>query len=182
MISMDEFIRFIADGLMIIIFCVAIYGFAFKIPRKKWLYWAPRIALVGAVTYGLAKLAAWLYQPEMLRPFEKMGVEPGAAYLNNPGFPSDHALFAMFLVISVWVSTRNRTLAILLLILTIVMGLGRVLALVHTPLDVIGGFAIACVGGLLYRLLIGNVVQYGSRIRRGERNGPSRPHRSNRNN
>lgn len=178
---MDMIIRLVADGAVIAVFILALYGFAIKIPRSKWSYWAPRIALVGIVTYGLAKIAAYVYQPETMRPFEKLGVEPGAAYLNNPGFPSDHALFAMFLVIAVWVSTRHKPLAWTMLTLTLVMCLGRVLALVHTPADVIGGLAIAGIASLLYRLLDRNIVQYVPSSRRGEIHGSSKPHRGRRN-
>lgn len=165
-VDMDTVIKVIADGFVIAVFVLAMYGFLVKIPRKRWLYWAPRIAIVGIVTYTLAKIAAYLYQPETLRPFEKLGVDPGAAYLNNPGFPSDHALFAMFLVLAVWVSTRSRWLTLTMLGLTLAMCVGRVLALVHTPLDVIGGLAIACIGALGYRLLVRNVVQYPRRVRK----------------
>jgi membrane-associated phospholipid phosphatase len=41
-------------------------------------------------------------------------------------------------------------LTIILVVLTILMCIGRVLALVHTPLDVIGGVAIAAFGALWY--------------------------------
>ena len=107
--------------------------------------------MAGVTSYLAAKIIAFFYQPETLRPFEKLGVDPGAAYLPNPGFPSDHALFAMFLTLAVWFSTRNKWIAGAMLVMTLAMGVARVLALVHTPLDVIGGFAIATIGVIWYR-------------------------------
>lgn len=171
-VDMDTLIRIIADGLVVAVFLLAMYGFVCKIPRTKWLYWAPRIAVVGVCTYMAAKVAAYFYQPETLRPFEKLGVDPGAAYLNNPGFPSDHALFAMFLVCAVWVSTRSKWLTFTMLAMTLLMCVGRVLALVHTPVDVIGGLLIACCCATLYRLLVRNVVKYPPRARKEKKHVP----------
>ncbi len=147
---MDFIVQLIADGLLIVGVLVALGAFYFAVPKKKWRYWAIRIFGAGITTYGLAKFIGWLYQPEVLRPFEKLGVEPGALYLNNPGFPSDHVLFLAFLTLAVWFSTRNRYLAVIMLLITLLTAVGRVLALVHTSLDVIGGILIALVGIVWY--------------------------------
>lgn len=156
---MDTLVRLIADGSIIVISLLAAYAFVFVVPKSKWKFWAPRIILAGVTSYAAAKVAAILYQPETMRPFEKLGVDPGAAYLNNPGFPSDHALFAMFLTLAVWFSTKNKWLAGSMLILTLLMAVGRVVALVHTPADVIGGIAIAFVGIVWYRRKTKKVVK-----------------------
>lgn len=149
---MYEFIlRIAADGLMFIIGGLALYAFAFVIPRSLWWYWGWRIFLAGITAYLSAKLIGHFYQPETMRPFEKLGVEPGAAFLPNPGFPSDHALFAMFLTLAVWFSTRGTVIGATMLALTLLVCIARVVALVHTPLDVIGGVAIAFTGIIWYR-------------------------------
>lgn len=158
---MEELIlRFVADYLMFAIGIIALYTFAIVIPPKLWWYWGWRIFLAGATAYLVAKLVGHFYQPETMRPFEKMGVEPGAAFLPNPGFPSDHALFAMFLTLAVWFSTRSKLLAGTMLVLTVLVGVGRVLALVHTPLDVVGGILIAFTGIIWYRQTREKAVQY----------------------
>lgn len=155
----DMLLRIAADGFVIVIFLISIYAFAFKIPRNQWWSWGWRIVLAGLTAYLAAKIIGHFYQPELLRPFEKQGVEPGAAYLANPGFPSDHVLFATFLTLAVWFTTKQKKVALTLLALTIVMGIARVLALVHTPLDVIGGFVIAWTGVIWYRRKPKKVVQ-----------------------
>ncbi|MCB9820192.1 phosphatase PAP2 family protein [Candidatus Nomurabacteria bacterium] len=147
---MDLIIRIIADGLVIIVFLLAIYAFLFKVPKKLWWPWGWRIVAAGLTAYLLARLIGYFFQPESLRPFEKLGVQPGAAFLPNPGFPSDHMLFATFLTLAVWFSTKSRKLTTAMIILTVIMGVGRVLALVHTPLDVVGGFFIAALGAVWY--------------------------------
>jgi membrane-associated phospholipid phosphatase len=47
---------------------------------------------------------------------------------------------------SLWFEARQRKLAYVLAGLTILVAVGRVVALVHTPLDVVGGIAIAFLG------------------------------------
>jgi membrane-associated phospholipid phosphatase len=98
----------------------------------------------------IAKFAAIIYQPTDLRPFELLGLKPGAAYLNNPGFPSDHALFITVLAVAVWSETKNKLVSILLFIGVGLVCIGRVLALVHSPVDVIFGILIGLIGGLWY--------------------------------
>jgi membrane-associated phospholipid phosphatase len=148
--NFDMIIRIIADGAVIPIVLLAGYALIFQVPKGKRLEVYCRILMAGLTAYLLAKLLGSLYQPEGGRPFEQLGLDPGASYLNNPGFPSDHALFTAFLTLAVWFETRAKKIAVTLGVLTLLVCLGRVLALVHTPLDVIGGLLIAGVGALWY--------------------------------
>jgi len=146
----DFFIKFIADYLVIIIALISTYMLIFKIPRGKRVHSYKRILVAGLTSYMIAKFAAIIYQPTDLRPFELLGLKPGAAYLNNPGFPSDHALFVTVLAVAVWSETKNKLVSILLFIGVGLVCIGRVLALVHSPVDVIFGILIGLIGGLWY--------------------------------
>jgi len=108
----DFFIKFIADYLVIIIALISTYMLIFKIPRGKRVHSYKRILVAGLTSYMIAKFAAIIYQPTDLRPFELLGLKPGAAYLNNPGFPSDHALFVTVLAVAVWSETKNKLASI----------------------------------------------------------------------
>lgn len=137
--------RILADGLMVIMVLLAAFLLLVKLRRSlisRYDTYA-RIMLAGLSVYFTAKLVATFWQPETLRPFEKLGVEAGASYLNNPGFPSDHTLLAGFLTVTVWYATGSRTLTLAMAIMAAGIAIGRVLALVHTPLDVMGGLAIS---------------------------------------
>lgn len=147
---MQTLIKILADGTIIPIILIAGYALLFKIPQQSRYQAYVRILMAGLTAYLLAKLLGSVYQPSGERPFEVLGVAAGASYLNNPGFPSDHALFAAFLTFAVWGEARQRRLGIILAILVVVMCAGRVLALVHTPLDVIGGVIVAGFGVLWY--------------------------------
>ena len=143
-------IKLCADGALAPLALIAGYALLFLIPKGHRFEAYARILMAGLTAYLLAKLLASVYQPSGERPFQILGVAPGASYLNNPGFPSDHALFAMFLTLAVWFETRRKTLTIVLASLTVLICVGRVLALVHTPLDVLGGAVVACLGALWY--------------------------------
>jgi undecaprenyl-diphosphatase len=143
-------IKLLADGLIVPVVLLAGYALLFRIPPARRYEAYSRMIVVGLTTFLLAKLLGSAFQPETLRPFEQLGVAAGASFMNNPGFPSDHVLFTAFLSLAVWFETRQRRLALLLVALTLMIGVGRILALVHSPLDVLGGLAVAMVGALWY--------------------------------
>jgi membrane-associated phospholipid phosphatase len=153
---MDTVIKLLADYLLIPLVLVAAYALLWKAPaRGKYDRYA-RVIMAGLTSYWLAKVIGYLWQPEALRPFEKLGVEAGASYLGNPGFPSDHVLFAMFLALAVWYVARKPLWTGIMLVMVAGIGVGRILALVHSPLDVAGGVLIALLGAGWY-------VAYGNK-------------------
>ncbi|MFZ1360506.1 MAG: phosphatase PAP2 family protein [Candidatus Saccharimonadales bacterium] len=147
---LQSVIHILADGLVVPIVLVGGYALLWQVQKNKRYEIYARVLMAGLTAYLLAKLVGSLWQPTTERPFETMGVAAGASYLNNPGFPSDHSLFVWAITFAVWFETKARTLAWVLVALSILVCLGRVLALVHTPLDVIGGFVIALIGALWY--------------------------------
>lgn len=107
--------------------------------------------MAGLTSLLVGKIMSLLYQPSVERPFIERGVAAGAAYIDNPGFPSDHALLAVVIVAAVWFITRNKRVAILLSFTVIVMCVARVVALVHTPIDIIGGIIAGLSGSIWYQ-------------------------------
>ncbi len=143
-------IKLMADGALIPIVLLGAYALVFKIPKGQRLESYKRILIAGLTAYLLAKLIGSFYQPSSERPFEILGKAAGASFLNNPGFPSDHALFISVITCAVWFETKQKLITAILIGLTIIVCIGRVLALVHTPADVIGGVVIALIGSLWY--------------------------------
>ena len=146
----DIFIRIAADGVMIPIILIGAYALIFKVPKGKRLESYSKILMAGLTAYLLAKLVGSIYQPSGLRPFELIGTAAGASFVNNPGFPSDHILLASAITCAVWFTNKQKAVTLILALLVVVVGVGRVLALVHTPIDVIGGIVFALVGSLWY--------------------------------
>lgn len=147
---METLVRILADGAMVPIVLLAGYALLFRVPKGQRFESYSRVLMAGLTAFLFAKLLGTIYQPATERPFELLGLQAGASYLNNPGFPSDHALFATFLTLAVWFEARTKKIALLLGVLTFLVCFGRVMALVHTPLDVMGGVAIALTGALWY--------------------------------
>lgn len=154
----DIIIRIMADGLVVPIVLVAAWVML-RLPRKERLDKIARGIVAGLIALLTAKLLSLIYQ-DGERPFMILGVDPKAAYLNNPGFPSDHVLFVFAITFVVWASTKNKSLSLALLVMSVLVAAGRVLALVHTPLDVLGGFAAA---------LLAVTLVYGRSFYRTER-------------
>lgn len=121
-----------------------------RVPNRQKFAAYKRILMAGLTAYLVAKIVGYIYQPSGLRPFELLGTVAGASFLNNPGFPSDHSLFITAIVCAVWFETRQKLVSIILALLVVVVCVGRVLALVHTPADVIGGVIIALFGAIWY--------------------------------
>ena len=144
--------RLIADGTLVAVLLIAAPVVLLAIRRRVWST-LPVLIMAGLTSLLVGKLMSLLYQPAIARPFLELGVEPGAAYIDNPGFPSDHALLATVAVLAVYALTRNRKLTIVLGSLVLLMCIGRVVALVHTPLDVVGGVLAGFIGGIWYKKL-----------------------------
>lgn len=146
------FLRAVADGNLILILAISALPIVLALKKAFWQK-APIVVMAGLTSLVTAKILSLLYQPAVARPFLELGVEPGATYIDNPGFPSDHALLATVAVVAVYALTRNRKLTALLVVLVLAMCVGRVLALVHTPLDVIGGILAGFAGAIWYKKL-----------------------------
>jgi len=148
--NQDFIISVAADGAMIPIILVGCYMLVYKIPKGQRISAYSRILVAGLTAYLFAKLIGTIYQPSNLRPFELLGKTAGASFLHNPGFPSDHILLASVITCAVWFETKQKLITWILTLLVIIVGVGRVMALVHTPIDVLGGVVIALVGSLWY--------------------------------
>lgn len=139
----DLMVRFIADWLVIPIVLIGAFA-VLRLPTRKWYGAAMRALMTGLLALFFAGVLR-LFVQEGERPFEMLGVDARATYLDNPGFPSDHALLVFTITLVVWATLKNRTLGLVLLSLSSLVAIGRVVALVHSPADVIGGIACALV-------------------------------------
>lgn len=166
-------VKLIADGAVIPVVLLGAWALVFKVPHGEHYRAYCRVLMAGLTGYAAAKLIGSVYQPAMQRPFELLGVDAGASFLNNPGFPSDHVLFCTAIALAVWFETRNKWLTGAIVTLTILVAVGRVLALVHSPLDVIGGVVIAGIGAIWYlqrerQPKPGSVKQWSKPIKAGK--------------
>lgn len=134
---MHSLVVFIAQDLLFILIAIAgIYWLRLnKVSKIRILV----IGLVGSIiALLLMKLSAALfYDP---RPFVASGVVPYFHHAADNGFPSDHTSLAAVLAATLFIASRK--LGIGLSIGAVLVGSARVIAHVHSSVDIIGGLVI----------------------------------------
>lgn len=135
---MDALIIFGAKYLIILPALVTLWVL-WMVPQKDRVRFTILAILSLPLAYVVAKIGNHLYLNE--RPFVVGNFTPLVPHGADNGFPSDHTLLAAALA-TIVTFIRPR-IGITLWIVAIIIGLCRVLAGVHHPLDVIGAMLIA---------------------------------------
>lgn len=140
------FIKIIADYLVVPIVLLGAWAILSSPKNVRWQrIWQALIA--GGVALVLAWVASLLYQDK--RPFLAAGVSAKASYLINTSFPSLHVLLVFTATFVVWGATKRPVISLIMLLLSIMVAIGRIVALVHSPVDVLGGIGCALLAYLL---------------------------------
>lgn len=101
------------------------------------------VIIAAVVALVLAKLAGNLYYHP--RPFMTSAVQPLVSHASDNGFPSDHTIVATALAMTVYFYRLR--LGIIVFVLAALIGIGRVAARVHSPVDILGGAALGLIAG-----------------------------------
>lgn len=139
---MDNLIIFCAKYLIFILVLVVFLIWLKAAAKIRWQF-AAAVVLAGVTAFALSKIIGALYYHP--RPFMVQNIQPLISHGYDNGFPSDHTLLAMTL--STVVYYYRRRLAAGLFGLTLLVGIGRVLAHVHSPLDILGGLILGAFAG-----------------------------------
>ena len=156
----------------------AIYNFTHE---RSWVRWlAERIACLSKsfffVIYGIGGLWLLLEAPYNLpafiiiplltlcynsflrkiigrvRPFVRFGLEPLLSHEANGSCPSNHAASAMIISLAFWLISPYISIA--LIIIALFTGISRICAGVHYPLDVLLGWFIGGIVGVVGFILL----------------------------
>ncbi len=135
---MSVFIAITGQYLIIVVGLIAIVAI---ILSEKSTWWS--IIKLAILSFGIALLIAYiagiLYYDT--RPFVVEHIEPLISHQPNNGFPSDHTLIAMVAAAVIFVYRRK--LGILLGVLGILVGVARIMAYLHYPIDIVASIFIA---------------------------------------
>lgn len=130
----------IAGAKYLIFLIVVLAGVSWlKLPRDKKWEMAKAAMIAFPLAFVLARIASLLYYDP--RPFVHFQFVPLIPHAADNGFPSDHALLSSAL--AAWVYLFNRKHSYVLWVLAILVGIARVVAGVHSPIDILGSALIA---------------------------------------
>jgi len=153
---MELLVKLLADGLLVILLLGAALALLFGTSKRTKLMAYPYVIMAGLTSLLVGKIMSLIYQPATDRPFIEQGLTAGAAYIDNPGFPSDHVLLATIVALTAIVFVKKGWLQAVMVVAVVAIGVGRILALVHTPLDIVGGVVAGLSGGVWYWYLTKN--------------------------
>ena len=137
---MDSVIIFLGKYLIFFIALLAVYAVYAQKNRREIIL---ALLLAGFLAWFLSGVAGVLYFNP--RPFVEHNVQPLFAHGPDNGFPSQHTVLAMTLTTVIYFYRRR--LAAAALIMTLLVGAGRVWAHVHSWIDILGGLAIGIAAG-----------------------------------
>lgn len=145
----DSLIVFIASDLPWIIIAITVcYFLFFRKSIKKFLV----LIFMVSIPIGVTQFLKWVIFKHP-RPF--IGLTDVVKLIDITSFdsfPSGHA--TVFSAITTAVFIYNKRLGVIFMVLTLFIGMARVAAGVHYPLDILTGFVIGAVVAILsYRLL-----------------------------
>jgi undecaprenyl-diphosphatase len=139
---MDNLIIFCAKYLFVAVVGIYILAIIQASPKhRKALVLA--FVIAGIIAVVLDKLAGKLYYDP--RPFVTHHLKPLISHSADNGFPSEHTVFTM--TISAALIYYRRRLGMVAFGLALLVGIGRVAAHVHSPIDIIGGILIGIAAG-----------------------------------
>lgn len=138
---MDPIIIFTAKYVLVFVALGALLAWL-RAKNNMKLEFAIAIVVAGIIAIVISRIAAKLYFDP--RPFVSEHVKPLISHAADNGFPSDHALLTMTLTAITYF--YNKKIAGAMLVLTILVGVARILAKVHSPLDIGAGWIIGIIG------------------------------------
>jgi undecaprenyl-diphosphatase len=84
---------------------------------------------------------------ETTRPFVLDGSDPLTLTIpNGHAFPSAHTAVAFAIAVTIWL--HDRAVGYVFILLALLVGVGRIMANVHSPIDIIGGAVVGVIVAL----------------------------------
>lgn len=149
---MNNFKIFLAKYLVFVVVLVWVWVWA-RAKRSAKIQLLVATISAGILALIITKIASKLYYDP--RPFVTQHIKPLVAHAADNGFPSEHSVLAATLA-TIIIPYAKRW-AILAGVLAILVGIGRVLVHVHSPVDIIAGFAIGIVSAAIGWWLAGMI-------------------------
>lgn len=146
---MNTVVVFAAQYLYLLILIIAALAAIFADGEKRRkLFKLSLIAFPLSFVIGKV-LNYFIYSP---RPFVVEHIQPLISHAADNGFPSDHTLLVM--TVTAVMFSYNKKLATVLFIFSLIVGVARVIAKIHHPVDILGSTLIAFVATYIGHLFL----------------------------
>lgn len=143
------FAKYLIYGVLL---CAAVLLFLEFYRTRNWR--ALGFVVLAVLTTILFNQLFHLIPVEAYRPYQLQGVSPLVTPSVDSPFPSDHVTLVFMVTFAVVMMTRFKKIGLVLLAAAFGVLAGRLLALVHSPLDVIGGVICAGLGAVWYYIYL----------------------------
>ena len=144
---MNSLLAFAAQYLFLSV-PLAIAFIWWKLPKERRMSYAVQVIATGVLAVALAQLSKHFINSP--RPFVVGHFTPIIHATADNGFPSDHTMLSATLAMLILLV--NRKLGIAAFGVAVLVGIARVALGVHSPMDIIGSFAIALIATALVAL------------------------------
>ncbi len=149
---MDLFTVFAAENLVAFIMLGSVFVIVFSGEKRIKLVYLLAVAL--PLGYALARLAGLFFIHN--QPFAIEGFEPLVPHAVDNAFPSDHTVISGVFALTAFLA--NRRIGLVLWTLTLLVGVARVSAGLHYPVDIIVGALLALVAVFIAHKVVLSVV------------------------
>lgn len=149
---MTSIIIFSAKDLVYFVILAA--GVAWLIEKKHKIRMLVTILVACALAYITVKISSHLYYDP--RPFVVDHIKPLIPHSADNGFPSDHALFTAMLTAIVFFYSRK--IAWGMVVGSLLVGIGRIMAHIHSPFQIGAGWVLGIVCALAAYFLVRYVL------------------------
>ena len=159
---MKELIVFCAQYLFLLVILLIAIAWL-KTAKNERLRFVASAVLAGVIAFILSRIASKVYFDP--RPFVVEHVKPLFPHIADNGFPSDHALLTGTLTAITYMFSKK--FFYIMAIPTIIIGIARVAAKVHSPLDIAGGWLFGIIGAIAgYYLVSSYCVKHPDQVSR----------------
>jgi len=140
---------YIFAGMIALVFLLGV------IKKDKKIRWvAINTALFTAINILLAYFIGITFYND--RPFVNNKVNLLYPHIEDASFPSDHATTTMSIALGL--NKYNKTLSVILTILSMIVGFSRIYVGHHSPFDIIGTYIIVFITNYIYKTKLSNYI------------------------
>lgn len=150
----NDLIIFGAKYLFIFVVLIAALTWL-KVKGKARTQFLAGLIIAAVISVILVKIMGKLYYHP--RPFVGAGVAPLVPHTPDNGFPSEHTTYTA--TISTVIYFYRRKFAAIAFGLALLVGISRVLAHVHSPIDILAGIAVGVAAGVAGYMVAGRFVK-----------------------